>query len=84
MDKAKDTPKDVRGSFMMVMFDIPYLSVNLDLNKSDILISPSDPSSPDGVLQEGRGLTHHPNTLAGVPHQNGWLSLVGIRRDTVL
>ena len=42
MDKAKETPKEVRGSFMMVMFDIPYLLVNLDLNKLDILISPSD------------------------------------------
>ena len=42
MGRAKDTPKEVRGSFMMVMFDIPYLLVNCDLNKLDILISPSD------------------------------------------
>ena len=36
LDKAKDTPKEVRGSFMMVMFDSPYLFVNRDLNKLNI------------------------------------------------
>ena len=39
MDNAKETPKDVRGSFMMVMFDIPYLFVKRDLNMSNIMIS---------------------------------------------
>ena len=39
MDNAKETPKDVRGSFMMVMLDIPYLFVKRDLSMLNIMIS---------------------------------------------